>query len=147
MKTPTITSERPECSCMHNYDSNGRDPNCPLHERSSESKCLKCGHEPHEANNCETGVVDAAGDVDYCPCQSGLDLKTVRELKNQLVSKSVCPAQPNGVFFMVTTKENVCRVLKSLGFTQKEIRKIMKRVEKNNDRPRQRKVLATKTSH
>lgn len=66
---------------------------------------------------------------------SKLTVATIRELKKQLVFTKVKPTK-TGVFFMVTTKANVRRVLKSFGFTKKEIREIMKRVEKNHDRTR-----------
>ena len=34
-------------------------------------KCLKCKHDPHPANDCNERIVDAAGDVDWCPCGAG----------------------------------------------------------------------------
>ncbi len=34
-------------------------------------KCLKCKHDPHPVNDCRERIVDAAGDVDWCPCNAG----------------------------------------------------------------------------
>ncbi len=30
--------------------------------------CPGCNHDPHKANDCNERVLDAAGDVDWCPC-------------------------------------------------------------------------------
>lgn len=32
-------------------------------------QCKKCKHDAHQADHCAARVVDAAGDVDWCPCQ------------------------------------------------------------------------------
>lgn len=84
---------------------------------TNETRCADCG-----AGYTKIG----------CRCkQAPLDVKTVREMRDQLISCQVKPYPANqGVFFLVTTKGNVRRVLKALGFTQKEIRAIIKKVTK-----------------
>lgn len=56
-------------------------------------------------------------------------VQEIREAKAQLASVAVKPTK-NGVFFMVAEKSDVEKALKFLGFTDDEIKDIMKRVEK-----------------
>ncbi len=44
-------------------------------------KCLKCKHDPHPVNDCNERVVDAAGDVDWCPCNAGQPVAVQKRTK------------------------------------------------------------------
>lgn len=46
-------------------------------------KCMKCGHPLHKPDECLARVVDAAGDVDYCPCQV-VGIKESRSYSEQM---------------------------------------------------------------
>lgn len=41
----------------------------PKPKKSRKKSCPKCKHSSHAFNDCKERVTDAAGDVDWCPCQ------------------------------------------------------------------------------
>lgn len=46
---------------------------CGLDEEPEEDEpCGHCMHSTHPKGDCSERVADAAGDMDYCPCQSGI---------------------------------------------------------------------------
>jgi hypothetical protein len=49
-----------------------------MEKGSKQVSCPYCGHDLHKINECNERVCDAAGDIDWCPCQNVGILKEVK---------------------------------------------------------------------